>query len=66
MGDPGLVAVLGYLFRWGDNIGKWFKKKGRRDAVQGMEKDVTSDDNTRISKRMSDLARKAKNKRDSV
>ena len=66
MPDPGLMAVLGYAFRWCDNIGKWFQKKGKRDAVQGMEKDVLSDNDSGINKRMSTLARKAKNKRDSV
>lgn len=65
MADPGLVAVLGYLCRWGSNIGNWFKKKGRRDAVQGMEKDVASDNNSGINRRLRNLFRKAKNKNDS-
>ena len=43
----------------------WLKKKNRRDDVQSMEKDVLSDDNVAINKRVSALKRKVKNRKDS-
>ncbi len=48
-----------------DQLSKFIKKKVRRDNVQGMEKDVTDNDNTAINKRVSLLKQKAKNRDDS-
>jgi hypothetical protein len=56
-------------FNWvTDRIGQfsnWLKKKNRRNNVQSMEKDVATDNNVAINKRVSELRKKAKDREDS-
>ena len=61
----GWGTALGIGFKWIDKAINYFKKKGRRDAIQKMENAVDSDNNDAINKRLSDLYKRAKNKDDS-
>ncbi len=64
MGFAETFKVIGWVTDRIDQVAKWLKQKGRRDSIQGMEKDVAGDDNTAINKRLSDLAKKAKDRDD--
>ena len=59
------VKALNWITDRIDQFSSWLERKKKRDAVQGMEKDVADNNASGVDKRLSDLQRKAKDKSDS-